>query len=218
MKSFSDDEGYQAPCSPGLIEQESYIANYVVCIPLVSTVLSEGVHSAAVQKEKSQSEWIIHPFCHVTLTHLAPWGFLFELFFWSTPAVTTRVTWKRHWHLTWWGLMPQRKGKKKKASTSATLPLNKVLPQPSGPFFVHRIRTAVQLWAITALCCNYCQPPTTHCSVIEGPLMSLEWNACHVKTWEMRDRKLLLKYWSYSVHSHHCTYPISKGPHIGWHV
>lgn len=42
MKSFSGDEGYQAPCSPRLIEQEFYIANYVVCIPLVSTVLSEG--------------------------------------------------------------------------------------------------------------------------------------------------------------------------------
>lgn len=53
MKSFSGDEGYQAPCSPCLIEQESYIANYVVCIPLVSTVLSGGVHSAAVQKKNT---------------------------------------------------------------------------------------------------------------------------------------------------------------------
>lgn len=43
MKSFSGDEGYQAPCSPRLIEQEFYIANYVVCIPLVSTVLSGGI-------------------------------------------------------------------------------------------------------------------------------------------------------------------------------
>lgn len=42
MKSFSGDEGYQAPCSPRLIEQEFYIANYVVCIPLVSTALSGG--------------------------------------------------------------------------------------------------------------------------------------------------------------------------------
>lgn len=42
MKSFSGDEGYQAPCSPCVIEQEFYIANYVVCIPLVSTVLSGG--------------------------------------------------------------------------------------------------------------------------------------------------------------------------------
>lgn len=40
MKSFSGDEGYQAPGSPRLIEQEFYIANYVACIPLVSTVLS----------------------------------------------------------------------------------------------------------------------------------------------------------------------------------
>lgn len=42
MKSFSGDEGYQAPCSRRLIEQEFYIANYVVCIPLVRTVLSRG--------------------------------------------------------------------------------------------------------------------------------------------------------------------------------
>lgn len=48
MKSFSGDEGYQAPCSPHLIEQEFYIANYVVCIPLVSGVLSGGAQSAVV--------------------------------------------------------------------------------------------------------------------------------------------------------------------------
>lgn len=47
MKSFSGDEGYQAPCSPCLIEQESYTANYVVCIPLVSTVLPGGLVQAA---------------------------------------------------------------------------------------------------------------------------------------------------------------------------
>lgn len=39
-ESFSCDEGYQALCSPRLIEQESYIANFVACIPLVSAVLS----------------------------------------------------------------------------------------------------------------------------------------------------------------------------------
>lgn len=52
MKSFSGDEGYQAPCSPRLIEQEFYIANYVVCIPLVSTVLSGGGQSAVVYLQK----------------------------------------------------------------------------------------------------------------------------------------------------------------------
>lgn len=41
MKSFSSDEGYQAPCSPHLIEQEFYIANYAVCITLVSTAQSQ---------------------------------------------------------------------------------------------------------------------------------------------------------------------------------
>lgn len=48
MKSFSGDEGYQAPSSPRLIEQEFYIANYVVCIPLVSTVVSGGAQSAVL--------------------------------------------------------------------------------------------------------------------------------------------------------------------------
>lgn len=48
MKSFSGDEGYQAPSSPRLIEQEFYIANYVVCIPLVSTVVSGEAQSAVL--------------------------------------------------------------------------------------------------------------------------------------------------------------------------
>lgn len=52
MKSFSGDEGYQAPRSPCLMEQESYTANYVLCIPLVRAVLSGGVQSAAAGGEK----------------------------------------------------------------------------------------------------------------------------------------------------------------------
>lgn len=52
MKSFSGDEGYQAPCSPCLIEQESHIANYVVCIPLVSALCPREASWAAVQKKK----------------------------------------------------------------------------------------------------------------------------------------------------------------------
>lgn len=56
MKSFSGDEGYQAPCSPCLIEQESHIANYVACVPLVSAALTEGVQLGCSTKEKNTSE------------------------------------------------------------------------------------------------------------------------------------------------------------------
>lgn len=38
MKSFSSDEGYQAPGSPCLVDQEIYMPNYVVLIPLVRAV------------------------------------------------------------------------------------------------------------------------------------------------------------------------------------
>lgn len=40
MKSFIGDEGYQAPRSPRLTEQEVYIVSYVVPVPPVSTILS----------------------------------------------------------------------------------------------------------------------------------------------------------------------------------
>lgn len=90
MKSFSGDEGYQALCSPCLIEQESYIANYVVCIPLVSTVLSGGVHSAAVQKRQKNTDvgvnnsLLLSRYFH---TCLARWGFFcFSCFFGQEPA------------------------------------------------------------------------------------------------------------------------------------
>lgn len=52
MKSFSSDEGYQAPRYLCLIEQEFYMANYIVCIPLVSTLLSGGAQSAVVYLQK----------------------------------------------------------------------------------------------------------------------------------------------------------------------
>lgn len=59
MKSFSGDEGYQAPRSPRLIEQEPHIVNYVVCIRLVSSsVLSEGAQSGCSAKEKKNKK---HP-------------------------------------------------------------------------------------------------------------------------------------------------------------
>lgn len=70
MKSFSGDEGYQAPCSPCLIEQESHIANYVVCIPLVSAVLSGGVQLGCSAKEKKHQSELIYSFCRVTFTYV----------------------------------------------------------------------------------------------------------------------------------------------------
>lgn len=56
MKSFSGDEGYQAPCSPCLIELESNTANYVVYFRLVSAVLSRGVQSGRSAKEEKKTK------------------------------------------------------------------------------------------------------------------------------------------------------------------
>lgn len=61
MKSFIGDEGYQAPRSPRLTEQEVYMVNYVVPVPPVSTVLS-GLSEPYLDREGRAPALLSFPF------------------------------------------------------------------------------------------------------------------------------------------------------------
>lgn len=167
MKSFSGDEGYQAPHSPWLIEQKSHIANFVVCIPLVSSVLSGGVQLGCSAKEKKtknsrmNNQLLLSGYFRM---FSAMRVFCFRCFFGQEPVWSCRSRdMKKTLTRDLLSFMPfqqehRGEGEKKKACTWATLHLN-TLPAFTA-FFVQHVQ--VQLWAITAFSCNYCQPSTHH--------------------------------------------------------